>query len=69
MLVPEAVLVEEAVIGEHGDITSESLRWNLMAATHQKRRLGHNFGIVRGQWNLLRYAWSDPIFTLLWPAQ
>jgi hypothetical protein len=39
---------EEAVVGEDRDITSESSRWNLMAVTHKKWRLGHDFGIVRG---------------------
>jgi hypothetical protein len=48
MLVLEAALVEEAVLGEVQDITSKSSRWNLMAVTHKKWRLGHDFGIVRG---------------------
>jgi hypothetical protein len=48
MLMREAVLVEETVVGEHRDIISESSRWNLMAAAHKKQRLGHGFGIARG---------------------
>jgi hypothetical protein len=48
MLMREAVLVEETVVGEHRDIISESSRWNLIAAAHKKQRLGHGFGIVRG---------------------
>jgi hypothetical protein len=56
MLVLEAALVEEAVVGEDRDITSESSRWNLMAVTHKKWRLGHDFGIVRGvRWNVLQH--------------
>jgi hypothetical protein len=55
MLTPKVVLVEEAVVGEHRDIASESSRWNLMAAVHQKWRLGHSFGIVGGRWDLLHH--------------